>query len=140
MDEKTPERRLINLTPHPMVVYGEDAKTVLCTIPSSGVVRTQSEPQRSLGSLSVPWQCLKDPENEGSISIPLVTPQIPTTLTPESHALLEQFRDCDIIVSLYCPPALRDWPHQVLTPDSGPVSAVRDSEGKILGVRRLQRH
>ena len=133
-------RQTVNLTPHPMVVYGEDAKTVLCTIPSSGVVRVQTEPQRPCGTLGISWQCLKDPVDERPVSVSLVTPQKPTNLTPESQELLEQFKDCHVIVSLFCPPALRHWPHHVLTPDSGPDSVVRDAEGKILGVRRFELH
>ena len=136
--------KTINLTPHDINVYEPDGKTMFCVIPSKGIVRSGTVEQSSMGTLSPHWTLdsfrLVDTNADHPATIPLVSPQTPTGVTPESQELLDRYSGCNLIVSLYAAKVLKDWTHKILVPDTGPDSVVRNPEGQILGVRRFEVH
>jgi hypothetical protein len=114
--------RIVNLTPHAIVVFIEDAKTT--TYPSEGVIRAKTT-QMPMGNV---------PNTE----IPLVSMPVITGIDNED--LLLKHSNDDIIVSTLAAEAISKFTtfsNTIYVPDSGPLSAVRTDEGQIVGVRRL---
>ena len=112
----------VNLTPHDICVLLEDGSKIV--YPRSGkVLRAIPEKQKYLGKL-----------DDG---VPLVT--APTFVGVD---LGDLDSNAPIIVSAIVAELLNDRMYEgvVLSPDTGPDSVVRDNEGKIVAVRRLNQH
>lgn len=121
---------LINLTPHDLTIYFGDPRdpaTVVAVWKSAGVARVEEVTGESAG-VSVDMQ---EPYG-GTCVVESVT---------KSYGSIEGLPDSSVgiifVVSLVVLQALRGSRQDVYAPDSGPESAVRDAQGKILGVRRL---
>lgn len=149
--------KLINCTPHEIVMYSEDGKTILATMPASGyVARVITPPQAPVmvggAPDGEPVPLRIGPWAGGPLyyispnGIPVVEPQDfsagqVTGLPPlpelnEIHAGTEP----GIVVSIVGAESVaREWPGWVFATDTGPESVVRDGAGRILGVKRLQR-
>ena len=113
---------LINLTPHDLTVYLADGTTL--TIPPSGVVARVSQDYTPLGTL-----------NLGNAQVPLVATtygEIQGLPDPQDGTLF-------LVSALVAQAAWAQGRKDVLAPDTG-AGAVRDSDGKIIGVRRLLAH
>lgn len=107
--------RVINLTPHDVVVWLENGKKV--TFPKSGEVA----------------RVVEQVEQEGKvIGIPIVS----KTYT-EIQSLPTQFPGTIYLVSILVLQNVEGRP-DVFSPDTGPGGAVRDDTGKIIGVKRFQ--
>ncbi len=113
--------RVINLTPHDLNIFDESGQQVLTTIPASGQVARVSTKQTVTGHITV-----------DGISIPVVKTEF-----GDVQGLLEPQENTVYIVSSLVAQAV-DRP-DVLAPDTGPQSAVRDEGGRIVGVRRFQK-
>lgn len=116
--------KLINLTPHPITVLDNNGNPI-ATIPPSGVVARVSQSRVPMGTL----------EYEGK-KIPLVRTTygdvqgLPETPEPDTY----------YIVSTIVAWALQGntvWHGHLLVPDTGPGSAIRDNNGRIVGVKYL---
>lgn len=121
---------LANYTPHPVVIYQQNKEDVLCTIPSSGVIRLKSYKQDARGTV----------RSDDGHEIPCVEPQ--------------DFYDIDgdipasaggIIVSMSVAQFLAERQPQrskcaVFVPATGPAFVVRDDKGNIKGVTALERY
>ena len=116
-------KRLVNLTPHPINVYlyGTDP----LVIPPSGAVARVTQDYAPVGDLDL----------GGGVVVPLVA-----TLYGAIQGLPDPQDDTFYIVSaLVAQAAWAQGRKDVLAPDTG-AGAVRDSDGKIIGVRRLLAH
>jgi len=113
---------LINLTPHDLTVYLADGTTL--TIPPSGVVARVSQDYTPLGTL-----------NLGNAQVPLVA-----TTYGAIQGLPDPVDGVFYITSaLVAQAAWSQGRKDVLAPDTG-AGAVRDDQGRIVGVRRLLAH
>jgi hypothetical protein len=105
--------KLKNFTPHEVTIYYEGSMFVL---PSIGVARASEV-------------CI---ESEAINGIPTVAKRYDTIIN-----LPEQ---CDGVIYIVSLPVLQASDRSDLVcPDTGPDSVVRDKDGKIIGVRRFQR-
>lgn len=115
--------RLINLTPHDVNVALNDGRMI--TIPRSGRVIRVGEVTKPDGDVN---------------GIPIVHKDY-ESVDAEIHELLAD-PDTVVIVSLPVQMAIRHLDEsirrRVLSPDTGPDSAIRDANGQIVAVRRLQ--
>jgi hypothetical protein len=112
---------VINLTPHKIVIYDEDGKRVIEEIPPSGAVARVTVTSRVVGRLGV---------------IPVRKVEY-----GEIENLPDPMEGIYYIVSSVVLIALREkgiHRPDVLAPDTNPDSAVRDSEGRVIGVKYLQ--
>ncbi|MEM2366593.1 MAG: hypothetical protein QXL06_06705 [Nitrososphaerota archaeon] len=108
------EIKLINLTPHEIVVYSFDSKDIILRIPPSGTVARVSVVQQKVGEINgIPIFKTNYGKVEG-----LPDPQ-PNTV---------------YIVSILVLQALGGKRSDVVTPDTG-VNVIRDSQGKIIGTK-----
>jgi len=114
--------KLINLTPHPVVIIGDDAEIAIEIPPEKKSAR--------LAESTVP---LSPVECDG-VTIPMLKK---TYVTAEN--LPDEQPDTRYIVSVLVLLALRDIRHDLVCPDTGPGSVVRDADGNIIGIRRLQK-
>ncbi|GIQ64893.1 hypothetical protein PACILC2_34610 [Paenibacillus cisolokensis] len=111
---------ITNLTPHEVVIYNAEGTDIIASIPASGVVARVAQTAKP-----------QSPVNG-----------IPVVLTEygEVDGLPPEQPDVYNIVSIVVAQALAAAGVKrtdILVPDSGPASVVRDPDGKILGVRRL---
>lgn len=116
--------KLVNLTPHSLGVADAEGKIIL-TIPSTGSVRVATSATPS-GEVEV----------EG-----FVVSMVETTYG-QPVGLPEPDGDTLFIVSQLVTSALREQGivrTDVVAPDTGPDSVVRDAAGQILGVKRFTR-
>lgn len=116
-----------NYTPHPLSIYDESGSQCLYSIDSfiKGGIRV-SETTTRLRELELPEKTL----------VPVVIKKYGAV-----EGLPEKEKDTYLIVSLMVAQALRAQGvvrADILSPDTGPDSVVRDNEGHILGVRRFQ--
>ncbi|MCL6577663.1 hypothetical protein [Kyrpidia sp.] len=113
---------LVNLTPHDIVVFSGNGEKVV--IPKSGqTVR--------ITSVAVPASYVL----VGTTEIPLVETRfgdIEGLPDPKSDVLY-------VVSALAAQAAAAQGRTDVVAPDTGPESAVRDENGNIIGVRRLTR-
>ena len=114
-------KKIVNLTPHPTVVFSPSGEKI-AEIPPSGVVARVFQQEVSAGTLgSIPLVRVKYGEVEG----------------------LPALESVDyIIVSTLVAPILAgrpEWEGRILVPNSGPTpwGAVRDEKGQIVGVKSL---
>ena len=112
--------KIVNLTPHEITIHLPDGSVV--KIPPSGRVARVATIRKPTGEL------------EG---IPLVTVEygkvegLPAEPEPDTY----------YIVSVLVAQALASdpkWHGKLLVPDTSPQGAVRDKDGKIIGVKALQ--
>ncbi len=113
--------RIINLTPHDLNIFDESGQQILATIPASGQVARVQTKQTVIDHITV-----------DGISISVVKTEFGYV-----EGLPEPQEDIVYIVSSLVAQAVNR--PDVLAPDTGPQSAVRDEEGRIVGVRRFQK-
>jgi hypothetical protein len=109
--------RLRNFTPHSVAVYSADLKSVILDIP----------PEKK--SIRVK-EVIVEEDGETILGIPILTKRITGI-----DNLPEPEQDTALIVSLYVFEASDR--KDLLCPDTGEESVVRDEYGQILGVRRF---
>ena len=115
--------RLINLTPHEITVVGEDGEPIATFPPSGKVARVQQNAEK-----------IKEVEIRG-VKIDVVR-----TEYSEIIDLPEKRENTVFLVSVLVLQALKQRGierNDVVAPDTGPESAVRDEKGNIVGVRRF---
>ena len=116
---------VINLTPHPCVIFDVAGTTKIATLsPSGQVARVKTAATAS-----------------GSISVGAEVPVVETTYG-NVEGLPEPQDGAMYIVSVLVVTAQRMQGVRradVVAPDTGPDSVVRDADGKIVGVRRFTR-
>lgn len=112
--------RLINLTPHEVTIALPDGRMI--TIPPSGRVARVSTVQEIIGTVETP----------DGYAIPVVE-----TRFGEIDGLPEPEDGTIYIVSSLVAQAVAGRREDVMAPDTGP-TALRDGDGRILAVRRLQ--
>ena len=136
------EVKFVNLTPHTVTVVGEDGKKIL-EVPPSGQVARVEVVKRYLGGIRV-----------GRKYVPVVRSSygevqgLPDrcdncynykTLCSgapfEAASCVKQDPKQYFIVSLIVLQALQGKRKDVVAPDTSPAGAVRDEEGRIIGVR-----
>jgi hypothetical protein len=115
----TYEGGMLNLTPHAIVIQGDDGTSV--TIPPSGVVARVATTETTVSVVGV-----------GNTTVPVVARAFgQVTGLPET--------DEACIVSGLVLEAVRlqqPWRRRVYAPDTG-ATAIRDEAGRIIAVRRL---
>ena len=109
--------RFINLTPHLVRVYGPDGTTVIREFPSEGSVRVAEE-------------IVREYEIDGI--------RITETRFGEAEGLPTLRENDFIIVSPPVMSAVHGRP-DLVAPNTGPASVVRDDAGRIQGVRGLRK-
>ncbi len=114
-------KKLINLTPHPITIYNQDNNIVMNIPPSGQVARVATIPKIVDSVNGVP---IRQIEYGDIVGLP--EPQ-PDTIYIVSTV---------VIIALRAKGINR---MDVVSPDTNPDSSVRDSEGKIIGVRYFQR-
>lgn len=114
--------KFINLTPHSCNIFDKSG-TEIAIIQSSGIARVKT---KITGSRKIDFK---------SRSIDIVD-----TIYEQIIGLPDMVEDTFFIVSIFVANALKEQKikrDDVIVPDTSPDSAVRDSEGKILGVKRF---
>lgn len=117
MEEKI---QLVNLTPHNVMLCGSDGKPLMEIKPSGAVLRLKEE--------------VKD-TGEKIAGIPVVRKRF---VGLEGFSLPQRTENIVFIVSMPVAQYLAGRP-DIVAPDTGPESAVRDEKGRIIGVRRFMR-
>jgi hypothetical protein len=118
---------IVNLTPHNIKIYDASGKNVIREYPSEmdkkTPVRVQERncPFLPVDGVPVVEKVYTGQANNGVQNLPLYHP------------------GTFYLVSLLVLQACKGWRDDVLCPDTGPESVVRDSSGNILGIRRFQR-
>ena len=109
--------KIRNFTPHPLNIFDETGTTKLLTIPSEGVARV-TQTNKNL-----------DPIQVGDVTIPIAETRFGAV-----EGLPEPEPGVILVVSRIVRSALpsRD---DLIVPDSGPNGAVRDENGRIIGVK-----
>ena len=115
--------RIINLTPHDIVIYDESGERVIATIPRSSVVARVTTIKRPSGLLRY-----------GDAEIPLYRIEYGGVdgLPPEPEPGV-----CYIVSMITAEAAPSSFRGRLLVPDTSPGSVVRDEAGRIKGVRAL---
>jgi hypothetical protein len=113
---------LVNLTPHAVNLLREDGGLIVSVPPNGQVARVQTLATET-GSVEI-----------NGYSIPIVS-----TEYGEVENLPEPQEDTIFIVSVLVVSALKGQRNDVVAPDTGPESVVRDAQGQIRGVHRLTR-
>jgi hypothetical protein len=109
---------IINLTPHDIKVYDAEGKNVIRTYPASDQVARVKSKAAVVGEVD---------------GIPVVE-----TRFSEITGLPDEQPDTVYIVSLLVLQAMEGDRDDLIAPDTGPGSVVRDENGQIIGVRRFQ--
>ena len=114
--------RVMNLTPHELTLVGENGKVLGRIAPTGQVARVNTQATK-----------VEAVEINGN-SIPVVATEFGEVIDlPESQ-------DGTIyVVSILVVQAVRGLRDDVVAPDTGPESVVRDAQGQIKGVRRFTR-
>jgi hypothetical protein len=110
--------KIINLTPHDVHIYDVDGKTVIATYPASGTVARVKSSTEIVGKVN-------------GIAIA-------RTAFGEIEGLPDPQPGTKYIVSLLVLQAAGGKRDDLIGPDTGPGSVVRDENGQIVGVRRFQ--
>jgi hypothetical protein len=111
----------INLTPHKVTVYDLEGKKVIAEIPPSGMVARVAVTSRIVGEIA---------------GIP-----VRKTEYGEVENLPDPMPDTYYVVSTVVLIALKEkgiHRPDVIAPDTNPDSVIRDSEGRVIGVRFFQ--
>jgi len=108
--------KVINLTPHDVVIVDDSGKEIKRYLASGQVARvnTQAEPIGEIDGI-----------------------QVVRTKYGDVDGLPDKQPDTVYLVSLVVAQALRGSRTDVYVPDTGPGSVVRDDKGQIIGVKRL---
>ncbi|HCM36992.1 MAG TPA: hypothetical protein DIS53_03650 [Candidatus Wildermuthbacteria bacterium] len=114
--------RLLNLTPHELVLVGENSDPIV-RIPQSGQVARVATRATKVGEVEV----------DGYI-VPVVSTEF-----GEIDGLPEATDGTIYIVSIVALAALKGTRQDVVAPDTGPQSAIRNADGTIKGVKRFTR-
>ncbi len=109
--------KLVNLTPHEINIISEEG--IELRLPPSGEVARATSSTEEVGEVNG-IKVVKS--TFGSVT-----------------GLPEPVEDTIYIVSMLVLQALKGARTDVVGPDTGPESAVRDADGKIIGVKRFQR-
>ena len=113
--------KFVNLTPHEVVVYSQDGKEIVLRIPPSGTIARVTTISRVVGYID---------------GIP-----VRKTEYDKIEGLPEPQEDTIFIVSTVLLVALKERGIKrtdVVSPDTNPDSAVRDKDGRIIGVKYFQ--
>jgi hypothetical protein len=128
--QQQPHSTLVNMTPHHLHIQFQDPDTgqqVTKTLPTTGQsIRACSKPQTSIGTVSG--------------GIPVYTPPAfqPGVLQGFPYTADKDQVHPDLVVSMVVGEQIPGWYRgNVYMPDTGPDSAVRDKQGKIVAVKRL---
>ena len=117
--------KVINLTPHEIVVFDPSGSKAILTIPSEGVVRAKMNVE-PLGLIYT----------DDGVPLPIVN----AVYGPPEGPLPPFDDETAIIVSHIAAQSILthrpEWAGHLLVPDTGP-TAVRDEQGRILGVRQF---
>lgn len=123
---------LINLTPHELVVYLEDDVAAVAW-KSKGLARVKETTEKG------PWLRVWLESPEGTKRSDLSSATFASCI--KSYGTIEGLPAAQegtiYVVSLVVLQALAGSRPDCYAPDSGPDSAIRDREGKIVGVSRL---
>ena len=115
--------KIVNLTPHDLVVYDEMGEEEITRLPRAGEMARVETQAKEVGEFSI-----------NGHSVPLVETSFGDVVN------LPEEKDGTIyVVSILVVQAVRDLRDDVVAPDTGPASVVRDDGGNILGVRRFTR-
>ncbi|MBO8164674.1 MAG: hypothetical protein H0Z34_13315 [Brevibacillus sp.] len=109
---------IINLTPHDVHVYDAEGKTAIKTYPASGIVARVKSSTEIVGEVD-------------GIAVAHIT-------FGEIEGLPNPQPGTKYIVSLLVLQAVDGKRDDLIGPDTGPGSVVRDESGQIVGVRRFQ--
>lgn len=109
---------IINLTPHDVHVYDAEGKRIIRTYPASGIVARVKSSTEIVGEVD---------------GIPVAR-----TAFGEIEGLPDPQSDTKYIASLLVLQAAAGKRDDLIGPDTGPGSVVRDESGQIVGVRRFQ--
>jgi len=148
------EKKLINLTPHPITVVGEDGEVKLVIPPSGKIARVKTE-QTVIGEINgipvvktvfgdvegLPTVC-DNCELDGDSNAPCYNPEWGgenwKTKYRGSCPYNAQKPMYVYIVSSLVAQAVKGR-QDVVAPDTSPSGVVRDEQGRIIGVKRFQR-
>jgi hypothetical protein len=111
----------INLTPHKVTIYSRDGKKIIAEIPPSGLVARVTVTSRIVGEIA---------------GIPVRKAEY-----GEIENLPDPMHDVYYVVSTVVLIALKEkgiHRPDVIAPDTNPDSVIRDSEGRVIGVRFFQ--
>lgn len=111
--------RLVNLTPHVINIIGPDGNPLISIPPSGDVIRVEIQSEEL-------------PPLEG---IPIVRAGIIRLVDPLPAPQADTIY---IVSTLVAQEAAKLGRYDFFAPDTGPESVVRDENGRIIGVRRLQ--
>jgi hypothetical protein len=115
---------ITNLTPHDIVVITESLKVIFPK--TDECLRCTGEPQKRIGMLESGVDVYTVPTYD-SLNIPI------DSSNPKYKKIL-----VSAVIAEYL--TKRNYAGQIYIPDSSPESAVRDSTGTIIGVKRLVRY
>lgn len=132
------QHELINLTPHPVRIYDSGGTSIALNLPSHGSLRTEEKIVRTeqLDSYDLKLEVVDTLFGDLYLDT--------NEQTPAGVQLLEGNLPCVpgrvYIVSVFAGghPSLRGR-SDVVQPDTGPESVVRDEDGRLSGVRRFRR-
>ncbi|RLI80532.1 hypothetical protein DRP04_08090 [Archaeoglobales archaeon] len=119
-EEIRKEVEVVNLTPHKIVLCGEDSEPLVEIPPSGSVLRLREEVEDT---------------GERLAGVPIVQKRF---VGLEGFELPQRTENVVFIVSLPVAQYLAGRP-DIVAPDTGPDSAVRDSQGRIIGIKRFMR-
>ena len=117
---------LINLTPHDLALFDHEGKAEIARIPKSGNVA----------------RVLTQATEIDSVEVEMHHVSVVSTEYGKVEGLPEALEETMYIVSVLVTGALKALEikrNDVVAPDTGPQSVVRDADGNILGVRRFTR-
>ena len=115
--------RFENLTPHDLVVYDEAGEKEIARLPRTGEVARVNTEATQIGEISIDGH-----------SVPVVE-----TTFGDVVNLPEPYDGVMYVISIIVLQAVRGLRDDVVVPDTGSESVVRDADGNILGVRRFTR-
>ena len=107
--------KFVNLTPHEIVIFDNEGRSVIKRIPPSGQVARVSVKRTKVAEID---------------GVPVYK-----TEYGEIEGLPEPKEDTVYIVSILVLQALKGTRKDVVAPDTSPASAIRDEQGRIKGVR-----
>ena len=114
---------MVNLTPHDLVVYDEMGEEEIASLPRAGEMARVETQAKEVGEFSL-----------NGHNVPLVETSFGDVVN------LPEEKDGTIyVVSVIVVQAVRGKRDDVVAPDTGPASVVRDDAGNIMGVRRFTR-
>lgn len=120
---------VVNLTPHDVVLYKPDRKTVLATFPRSGNVARVVFHAPSVTTAS--YNGTELPIAIGRLNPTFVAIDFGHPPPPKSALIVSEVTAKGLLMTA------ADGDGPVLSPDTDPETVVRDDHGRIIGVTRL---